>query len=86
MTPLLRKAQPGPPSTLVAEETIFDPNDVVGKGRLVEDVAEGFAELVVLVVGYADHPILHGKGIVVVDSGFVSADFDRPIGQVLAVE
>ena len=47
---------------------------------------KSLVEILVLVVGHPDHPVLHGKCVVVVDSGFVAADFDRPVGQVLAVE
>ena len=76
----------GTTCNLIAEDSIFDTDDVVGEGRLVKDMAKGFVEFLILVVGYSDHPVLDGKSVVIVNSRLMTADLDGPVGQVLAIE
>ena len=72
--------------SLLAKETIFDPEEVMRERGFVKHMPKSLVEILVLVVGHPDYTVLHRKRVVVVDSGFVATNFDRPIGQVLAVE
>ena len=86
MTPLLRNAQLGPPGHCFADEPILDAQPVVGKRRLVEQVAELVVELGILVVRYLQDPVLDAESITVVLAQVVAFDLGLPAVQVLAVE
>ncbi len=71
---------------LVADESVFDAEAVVGEFVLVEDVAKLAFELFVLVERDGEESIFDAEGVVVIVAEFVAGDLGGPASKVLAIE
>ena len=72
---------------LLADETVFHAQDVVGEGGFVEEVPEPFFECAaVAVVAHFDEPVLCPEGVGEIFAGGVPFDFRDPPVEVFAVE
>src|SRR6185312_14416130 len=70
----------------LAVETVLCPQPIMRKRLVVEQAAEAIAELVVLLIGNLQQPLLHPEGIAVVVSGLEPGDLRGPAAQVVPVE
>ena len=84
--PLLRRAQPGPPGDLLADEPVLGGDAVVRERVLVEEVAELAVELRPLVVADREGAVLDAEGVVEVLAEIVLRELRRPAVEVPAVE
>ena len=76
----------GSARSLLAYESVFDPETVLGVDTFVEEVSEAFVEFLVSVVPDLNHAVLDAKGIGVVITEFESSDFWSPTREVFSVE
>ena len=67
-------------------EPILEAQAVGLEGRLVEQVAEGVVEGLVLVVGNLEDAVFDAERVGVVVAQVVAGDLGRPAGEILAVE
>ena len=67
-------------------EAIFHVEDVAGVGDVCVELAKLVVEFSVARVGSLEDALLHGKGVRVVFSERVGADFRSPTAEILAVE
>jgi hypothetical protein len=88
ITPLLRKAQSGPPFVCSPTKRYSTADHVVRERRLVEEVAEAVVEggVLVLVVDDLQDPVLDAEGVAVVHADLVAGDLRDPPVEALAVE
>ena len=72
---------------MLADEAVFDAEEIIGERLVVEDVSEATAEAAfVLVVGNLEQAVFDAEGVAVVVVQLVAFDFDGPTVEVLAVE
>ena len=81
---------PSPPWSafdLLPEKPVFAAEDVVGAGRLVEEVPEPvFKFSAVSLVSHLDHAILYSKGVPEIFAECVTLDLRSPALEALAIE
>ena len=75
-----------PSGGLLAYESVFDLEAVLGVHTVEEQVSESLLELFVAVVADLDHPVLNAEGFGVIVSEFEASDFWGPASKVLAIE
>ncbi len=71
---------------LVGDEAVFDGDDVVGEGGVVEEMAEAVGEFVIAIVADGEEAVFDAEGVGEVFADGVAGDLGSPAGEVLAVE
>ena len=67
-----------PTGCLFSQKAILDPQEIMRKRCFVKDMPVSFIEVLILVIGYMNNPILDRESIIVVNPSIVSADLDSP--------
>ncbi len=86
IAPLLRIAQSGPPFYLIADEAVFNAEQVGRVLSFIEYVSEAVVELIVLIVIYGELAIVHTERVAEVIANGVSVYFYDPVVEIFAVE
>lgn len=83
---VVAKCPAGPAGYLVADEAVFDTEEIIGVFLGVKEMAELPVEFFILGVIYTEDTILDSEGIFVVFAEGMAGEFWCPVGEIFAVE